>query len=129
MFKLPCPQALTPPSLSPAFFSALLPCLLLLQDLKFGTVFTDHMLHAEHVVGQGWGAPTIKPFGMLQLHPASPVLHYGMGCFEGMKAYQGADGRMRLFRPDMNMARLRRSAQRLQLADFDPQVGPPAVAD
>lgn len=45
-----------------------------------------------------------------------------MTCFEGMKAYQGVDGRMRLFRPDMNMARLRRSANRLQLADFDPRV-------
>ncbi len=45
-----------------------------------------------------------------------------MCCFEGMKAYHGADGRMRLFRPDQNMARLRRSARRLQLADFDPEV-------
>lgn len=45
-----------------------------------------------------------------------------MCCFEGMKAYHGADGRMRLFRPDQNMARLLRSARRLQLADFDPEV-------
>jgi branched-chain amino acid aminotransferase len=44
-----------------------------------------------------------------------------MCCFEGMKAYQGADGRMRLFRPELNMARLRRSGRRLQLADFEPQ--------
>ncbi|KAL4419522.1 hypothetical protein ABPG77_005753 [Micractinium sp. CCAP 211/92] len=92
-----------------------------LQDLKFGTVFTDHMFLAEHAVGQGWAPPAIKPLGMLQLHPASQVLHYGMCAFEGMKAYQGADGRVRLFRPDRNMARLRRSARRLQLADFDPQ--------
>ena len=46
-----------------------------------------------------------------------------MTCFEGMKAYHGADGRTRLFRPELNMARLRRSARRLQLADFCPQVG------
>ena len=51
------------------------------------------------------------------------MLHYGLSCFEGMKAYAGGDGRMRLFRPDMNMARLHRSARRLQLADYDPQVG------
>jgi branched-chain amino acid aminotransferase len=57
------------------------------------------------------------------LHCTAQVLHYGMCCFEGMKAYAGVDGRMRLFRPDMNMERLRRSARRLQLADFDPQVG------
>ena len=46
-----------------------------------------------------------------------------MCCFEGMKAYKGVDGRTRLFRPDMNMARLHRSARRLLLADYDPQVG------
>lgn len=39
----------------------------------------------------------------------------------GMKAYHGADGRMRLFRPEANMARLLRSAHRLQLATFEPQ--------
>ncbi|KAI3434631.1 hypothetical protein D9Q98_002698 [Chlorella vulgaris] len=92
-----------------------------LEDLKFGTVFTDHMLHIEHSVTEGWTRPTVKPFGLLQMHPASQVLHYGMCCFEGMKAYAGVDGRMRLFRPEMNMERLRRSARRLQLADFDPQ--------
>jgi branched-chain amino acid aminotransferase len=55
------------------------------------------------------------------MHPAAQVLHYGMTCFEGMKAYKGADGLPRLFRPELNMARLARSARRLQLAPFDPQ--------
>ena len=32
------------------------------------------------------------------MHPAAQVLHYGMCCFEGMKAYHGVDGRGRLFR-------------------------------
>ena len=68
------------------------------------------MLLVEHTTGRGWSAPRIVPFGPLQLHPAAQVLHYGMTCFEGMKAYAGADGRGRLFRPDMNMARLLRSA-------------------
>lgn len=89
------------------------------DDLKFGTVFTDHMLLVEHSVEDGWGLPQIKPFGYIPLHPAAQVLHYGMCCFEGMKAYLGIDGKMRLFRPEKNMARLHRSAQRLQLAGFD----------
>jgi len=42
-----------------------------------------------------------------------------MSCFEGMKAYRGVDGRPRLFRPEVNAARFLRSAQRLQLANFD----------
>lgn len=80
------------------------------------------MFLTEHVAGRGWSTPTIGPFQTIAVHPAAPVLHYGLCCFEGMKAYAGADGRARLFRPDMNMRRLARSAARLQLAPFDTQV-------
>jgi branched-chain amino acid aminotransferase len=69
------------------------------QDLKFGQHFTDHLFIAEHVEGSGWGRPQIRPFSQgIILHPAAQVLHYGMCCFEGMKAYLGVDGRGRLFR-------------------------------
>ncbi|KAL3141818.1 hypothetical protein ABBQ32_004492 [Trebouxia sp. C0010 RCD-2024] len=89
------------------------------QDLVFGASFTDHMFMVEHIDGQGWGQPVIKPFGNLSVHPAAQALHYGVCCFEGMKAYLGKDGKARLFRPDMNMARMRRSTSRLRLADYD----------
>jgi hypothetical protein len=56
------------------------------------------LLQAEHTAEHGWGKPRIVPFGPLQLHPGAQVLHYGMCCFEGMKAYLGQDGRGRLFR-------------------------------
>lgn len=39
--------------------------------------------------------------------------------FEGMKAYRGPDNKIRLFRPDKNMARMRVSAARLCLPDFN----------
>eukprot|EP00878_Enallax_costatus_P010474 GHUV01010936.1.p1 GENE.GHUV01010936.1~~GHUV01010936.1.p1 ORF type:complete len:423 (+),score=111.92 GHUV01010936.1:1019-2287(+) len=89
------------------------------EELPFGKVFTDHMFMAKHSTSSGWDTPRIIPFGPIELHPAAQVLHYGTTCFEGMKAYLGVDGRGRLFRPEMNMARLQRSAQRLMLADFD----------
>jgi hypothetical protein len=69
-----------------------------LQNLAFGQLFTDHMLICHHTDAAGWQRPRIQPFGPLSIHPASQVLHYGMCCFEGMKAYLGADGRGRLFR-------------------------------
>lgn len=47
------------------------------------------------------------------------MLHYGVECFEGMKVYKGKDGQLRLFRPEMNMDRLARSAARLTLPQFD----------
>lgn len=39
--------------------------------------------------------------------------------FEGMKAYRGVDGKIRLFRPDMNMKRMNESATRASLPTFD----------
>lgn len=74
------------------------------------------MLIAEHEVGSGWSAPRLVPTSPLTLHPACQVLHYGVCCFEGMKAFVDASGEIRLFRPDMNAARLRRSCERLALA-------------
>lgn len=77
------------------------------------------MLLAEHEVGVGWSAPRLLPTSPLTLHPACQVLHYGVCCFEGMKAFVDAEGEIRLFRPAMNAARLRRSCERLALASPD----------
>ncbi|RMD41725.1 hypothetical protein DV735_g3409, partial [Chaetothyriales sp. CBS 134920] len=80
---------------------------------------SDHMLTAHWALSTGWTAPTIVPYGPFSLMPTASVLHYATECFEGMKAYRGVDGRVRLFRPDLNAKRLRRSAQRIALPDFD----------
>lgn len=47
------------------------------------------------------------------------MLHYGFECFEGMKAYRDAEGNVRLFRPELNLDRLNRSAARIALPTFD----------
>src|SRR5262245_48993538 len=45
--------------------------------------------------------------------PELPLVNYttqyGLGCFEGLKAYPQADGSMKLFRPDRNGARMEKS--------------------
>jgi len=89
------------------------------EQLAFGKTFTDHMLDIDWTMDEGWGAPRIVPMGDLQLHPAASSLHYGLQCFEGMKAYVDAEGGVRLFRPDMNMKRLNTSCERLFLPNFD----------
>ncbi|XP_026674867.1 branched-chain-amino-acid aminotransferase, cytosolic isoform X2 [Ceratina calcarata] len=66
----------------------------------------------------GWQAPEIVPFENLVLHPASKVLHYAIQLFEGLKAFRGVDGKIRMFRPDMNMSRMNSSAMRLGLPTF-----------
>ena len=47
------------------------------------------------------------------------VFHYGIECFEGMKAYRDKSGAMRLFRPDMNVNRFYKSCKRLTLPTFE----------
>ncbi|KAI9698847.1 MAG: branched-chain-amino-acid transaminase bat2 [Bogoriella megaspora] len=89
------------------------------EELIFGRTFTDHMLSIEWTASQGWLQPRITPYQNLSLDPATCVFHYAFTCFEGMKAYRTADGSIRLFRPDKNMARLNKSAARIALPTFD----------
>jgi branched-chain amino acid aminotransferase len=89
------------------------------EELVFGKTFTDHILEIDWNSSSGWSAPQIKPFGDLQIHPAASSLHYGLQCFEGMKAYVDKDGEVRLFRPDKNMERMNTSCERLFLPKFD----------
>uniref|UniRef100_A0A7M4F0B5 Branched-chain-amino-acid aminotransferase n=2 Tax=Crocodylus porosus TaxID=8502 RepID=A0A7M4F0B5_CROPO len=89
------------------------------SGLVFGTVFTDNMLTIEWSLASGWEKPHIKPLENLSLHPASSSLHYAVELFEGMKAYRGVDGKIRLFRPMLNMDRMARSAKRATLPCFD----------
>ncbi|KAK3700896.1 hypothetical protein QZH41_012704, partial [Actinostola sp. cb2023] len=85
------------------------------NTLVFGKDFTDHALMIEWTVTDGWAAPQIMPFGQLSLSPAASALHYGLECFEGMKAYRGVDDKVRLFRPMENMTRMNNSAARASL--------------
>jgi branched-chain amino acid aminotransferase len=85
------------------------------HTLGFGKVFTDHMLRVTYSREQGWHDARIVPFGPLELHPASTVLHYGAEIFEGLKAYRRRDGVVQLFRPIENIRRMNRSAERMCL--------------
>jgi branched-chain amino acid aminotransferase len=81
----------------------------------FGRVFTDHMVTIRYSEAQGWHEAEIKPRGPIALDPASAVLHYAQEIFEGLKAYKGDDGRIRLFQPEANARRFQRSAERLAM--------------
>lgn len=49
---------------------------------------------------------------------AANCLHYGQAVFEGMKAFRGKDGKVRIFRPDENGQRLISSCEHLLMATF-----------
>ncbi len=54
--------------------------------------------------------------------PGLPLVNYttqyGMGCFEGLKAYPQKDGSLKLFRPDENAARMFKSMKGLMMPPF-----------
>ncbi|MEZ5591992.1 MAG: branched-chain amino acid aminotransferase [Gammaproteobacteria bacterium] len=88
------------------------------DTLGFGGVYSDHMFIMDYEQGE-WRNPRIVPYGPLPLAPGVASLHYSQSVFEGMKAFRGVDGVIRLFRPDMNAARLQASCERLCMPSVD----------
>ena len=92
------------------------------HDLTFGTVFTDHMFVADFQEEKGWYDPRVGPYGPIPLDPAAAVLHYAQAIFDGLKAFRGQDGRVRLFRPQKHIERMSLSARRLCIPELDPDL-------
>lgn len=90
------------------------------HSIDGSTVATDHMITVKWTAKSGWQTPELRPFGPLSLMPTASVLHYATECFEGLKAYRGFDGKLRLFRPDCNAARFLTSSVRISLPTFEP---------
>ena len=95
--------------------------------LGFGNYFTDHMFIMNYDEGDGWHDPRIVPYGPFALDPASMVLHYAQEIFEGLKAYRTAEGKIQLFRPEKNMARLNLSCDRLCIPKIDEEFAVKAI--
>ncbi len=95
--------------------------------LGFGKHFTDHMFLMEWTVAKGWHDPRVVPYGPLTLDPAASVFHYGQEMFEGMKAFRGRDGKVRLFRVDHHCRRMAAGAPRLCMPPVDPELMRDAV--
>lgn len=91
----------------------------MMQNLGFGTKFTDYMAHMKWTPDQGWHDKEVIPYGPLSLSPAAAVLHYGQSMFEGIKAYRHEDGSIWTFRPGYNAARMNHSAWRLAMPQMD----------
>jgi branched-chain amino acid aminotransferase len=87
--------------------------------LSFGTVFSDHIFLLDYDDAKGWHSPRIEPYAAFSMDPASSVLHYAQAVFDGLKAFRGKDGRIRLFRPRKHAERLNRSCERLCIPELD----------
>ena len=87
------------------------------EDLKFGRTFSDHMFVMDYIDGK-WQEPKILPFQNMTMSPAALVIHYGQSIFEGLKAFKNEEGRFGLFRPDMNIKRMNKSAVRMCMPEI-----------
>jgi branched-chain amino acid aminotransferase len=92
------------------------------SELGFGNVFTDHMFVADFQEEKGWYDPRVEPYGLLPLDPAAAVLHYAQAVFDGLKAFRGVDGKVRLFRPQKHVERLNNSAKHMCIPPLDPEL-------
>lgn len=89
------------------------------SNLGFGTYFTDHMFNMDYAPDKGWHNPRIEPYTPISMDPATMVLHYGQGVFEGLKAYHTESGKIQLFRPRDNIQRMNRSSRRMCIPEVD----------
>lgn len=92
------------------------------SKLGFGKLFTDRMLIIEWKPENGWHNARIEPYAPFMLDPSCMVLHYSQEIFEGLKAYKWADGKVALFRPEMNAKRFNRSADRMSMPELPEDV-------
>ncbi len=83
--------------------------------LPFGYQKTDYNVRSYYRNGQ-WGELEISSSEFVSMHMAATGLHYGQEAFEGMKAYMGKDGRIRLFRWEENAKRMQDSANGVMMA-------------
>lgn len=90
-----------------------------MDNLPFGKIFSDHMFVMDYTEGIGWHDARIEPYGPVTLAPSAMVFHYAQEIFEGLKAYKGKDGSVRLFRPYKNFERMNLSADRLAIPNVD----------
>ena len=87
------------------------------KELGFAYRKTNRMFVSYWKDGQ-WDEGRLTEDDKLTIDASATSLHYGQQSFEGMKAYRAKDGRILLFRPDMNSKRMNRTANRLLMPQF-----------
>lgn len=80
------------------------------SNLSFGYLPTDYNVRCEFKDGK-WGDIKISSSDKINIHMAASCLHYGQEAFEGLKAFRGKDGKVRVFRMIENARRFRSSAE------------------
>lgn len=84
-------------------------------SLSFGYMPTDYNVRCYYRDGK-WGEIEVSDSEYINLHMAATALHYGQQAFEGLKAFRGCDGKVRIFRLEENARRIISSAKGIMMA-------------
>ena len=82
------------------------------KTLGFDAYRTRTVVLSHYKDGK-WSTPESTETFSFTFDPFAQVFHYAISCFEGLKAFRQKDGRVAMFRPDQNVARLKRTADYL----------------
>jgi branched-chain amino acid aminotransferase len=85
------------------------------KSLGFGYSKTDFNVRCWFRNGE-WGELETSDSEAISIHMAATALHYGQEAFEGLKAFRGKDGKIRVFRMIENARRMQRSAAGIMMA-------------
>lgn len=95
-------------------------------NLSFGYMKTDYNVRINFRNG-AWGELQVSDSEYLNLHMAATCLHYGQEAFEGLKAFRGKDGKIRIFRLEENAARLQSSCEGIMMAQLPTELFKEAI--
>ncbi|MCH5346244.1 MAG: branched-chain amino acid aminotransferase [Muribaculaceae bacterium] len=84
------------------------------SNLPFGYQKTDYNVRCYFRDGK-WGEIEVSTSETVEMHIAATALHYGQEIFEGLKAFRGKDGKIRVFRLEDNARRIRQSAEGIKM--------------
>lgn len=87
------------------------------SNLGFGYRKTDYNVRIYYRNGE-WGDTEIHNEETIPLHMAATCLHYGQECFEGLKAFRGKDGNIRVFRIEENAQRMQNTCRGILMAEL-----------
>lgn len=87
------------------------------SELPFGYIKTDYNVRCYYRDGK-WGELEVSSSEIINIHMAATCLHYGQEAFEGLKAFKGKDGKIRVFRMEENAKRMQSSSQGIKMAEF-----------
>ena len=98
------------------------------SDLTFGYMKTDYNIRCYYRDGN-WGELEASDSEFIPMHMAATCLHYGQEAFEGLKAFKGKDGKIRVFRMRENALRLQASCRGIMMQELPVEIFEKAVVE